>query len=141
MSNSMSSSLSSSITLKKEQLRPYLLLIFRMDFDIPNDKIRKTQLMFCLFLTGAYLEAWRLLERDVSLRGAFIENKSQIRGAFVRSITVYNTLFITFWFFEYFAYFMLFNYKRGYSETIFAFWHFTFMSQFDLCSSDNRITK
>ena len=92
----MSSSLSSSITLKKEQLRPYLLLIFRMDFDIPNDKIRKTQLMFCLFLTGAYLEAWRLLERDVSLRGAFIENKSQIRGSFVRSITVYNTLFITF---------------------------------------------
>ena len=40
---------------------------------MPNDKIRKTQLMLGLFLTGAYLEAWRLLERDVSLRGAFIE--------------------------------------------------------------------
>ena len=60
------------------------------------------------------------MEKGVSLRGAFTEKITK-KGAFVRSITVYSTLFIIFRLFEYFAYFALFNYKEGYSETIFAF--------------------
>ena len=87
----------------------------------------------------AYLGAWCLLEKGVSLRGAFTEKITK-KGAFVRSITVYSTLFIIFRLFEYFAYFVLFNYKGGYSETIFAFWHFTSMSQLHLCSYYNGIT-